>query len=866
MPGAAVNRQLGVQMPSIPGAGRRAGVPPTHPLMREAATDLPRCGPRGVSFMSFLINNPRLPLSGTRLALRGLRCVIPEMENPPMPKHHPVRALASLAFIVAFLSLVPSLDVPAAPASPAAQAVASPSSARPEPPSPVNTPAGPAGKRVAAALGGPGLHTRTISLRDLGAYRPIELRGTDRSAYLPLTVRFDESVVSARLHLNFTFSPALLPELSQLKVMIDEEPLATLRVTREHLGTPQQVDVDLDPRYFVEFAKLHFEFIGHYTTDCEFPFHTSLWASISNASTLEIVTRPLVLRDDLALLPVPFFDARDNRRLELPFVFAAKPSMATLRTAGVLASWFGAAASYRGAHFPALFDTVPARHAVVLATNDERPAALGLPLVQVPTIAVMSLPQDPAIKLLLVLGKDAAQLQTAAEALALEQAALSGDRVEVRSVRLPQPSVAYEAPNIVRTGGRVRIGDVVPNAADLQVSGQTLDPIRINLRLPADIFTWEARGMPVDLRFRYTPPHENGQANLAVRINDELVQSFPLRGASTTGSAERLELPFLEDTGTLVAQALTVPAFQLGPNNQLQFVFDIPPQDEGRCRTTLGGAQAAIDPDSTLDLTHIEHYAAMPNLAFFANSGFPFTKYGDLGQTALILPDLPQPPEVETALTVLGQFGAVTGVPATRFTLLDASHAQEAGDRDLLVIASGIANPLLESWKNTLPARLDAGTRASSVLGELSDAGSEWFSGAVAHLVPRDGWTEIAAKGPLAAILGFESPLQSGRSAVVLNATDAATLPSAALALIDAGKVRAVRGDLVLLRDDTVQSYRVGDTYFVGHLSWWRWVWFQLHSHPLVLVILGLLLGVFLALVVFGAMRRMAARRLAPVS
>ena len=253
----------------------------------------------------------------------------------------------------------------------------------------------------------------------------------------------------------------------------------------------------------------------------------------------------------------------------------------------------------------------------------------------------------------------------------------------------------------------------------------------------------------------------------------------------------------------------------------------------------------------------------MPNLAFFASSGFPFTKYADLGQTAVILPDAPQPPEVETALTTLGQFGASTGVAATRLAVLTASHAQEAGDRDLLVIAGGISSPLLDSWKATLPARLDSGQRATSVLGRLSDAGSEWFSGATPHAVPRDGWTQIAAKGPLAAIMGFESPLQSGRSVVVLNATDAAVLPAAALALIDPGKVRELRGDLVLLRGDAVQSFRVGDTYYVGHLSWWRWIWFQLHSHPLLLAALGLLLGVFLALLVFGTMRRMAARRLA---
>ncbi|HYA66190.1 MAG TPA: cellulose biosynthesis cyclic di-GMP-binding regulatory protein BcsB, partial [Burkholderiaceae bacterium] len=571
----------------------------------------------------------------------------------------------------------------------------------------------------------------------------------------------------------------------------------------------------------------------------------------------------LVQRNDLAMLPAPFFDSRDNSRLELAFVFARAPSLTTLRTAGVLASWFGASASYRGAHFASFFDALPVRHAVVLATNDERPSGLALPQVQEPTLAVIAHPQDPSQKLLLVLGRDAEQLQTAARALVLGQAVLSGEQIAVRAVRLPQPSVAYQAPNMVRIGERVRIGEIVQRPSDLQVAGPSLDPVRVNLRLPADIFTWEARGMPVELRYRYTVPRENGRGNLTVRINDEFVQSFPLRASDEVGASRHLELPFLEDTGTLITQGLTVPAFQLGANNQLQFVFDIPPQDEGRCRTTLGAAQAAIDPDSTIDLTHIEHYAAMPNLAFFANSGFPFTKYADLAQTAIILPDTPKPAEVETLLTVLGSFGAATGVAATRFELLTAGSVQQAVDRDLLVIASAVDAPLLMAWKGTLPARIEASQRASSALGRFADAGAEWFSGALPRAVPRDGWTEIASQGPLAAIMGFGSPLANGRSVIVLNASDEATLPQTAAALIDPAKVREVRGDLVLLRGDAVQSYRVGDTYYVGHLAWWRWIWFQLHSHPILLVVLGLALGVFIALVVFGALRRMAARRLA---
>ena len=702
---------------------------------------------------------------------------------------------------------------------------------------------------AASAAAAPAAIVRqTVPLRDIGAWGALELRGTDHSIYLPLSLRLDETVVAARLRLNYTFSPSLLPELSQLKVMLDDQPLGTIVASKGALGSPQKAEIELDPRYFVEYTKLRLQFIGHYSMDCEIAQHTSLWAQVGNDSTLELQTRRLVLRNDLALLPAPFFDARDGRRLELPFVFAARPTLATVQSAGVLASWFGALASYRGARFPVLYDKLPERHAVVLATNGERPAGLQLPNVDVPTLKMAELPGDPAVKLLLVLGKDAAQLERAVQALVLGQAALSGESAVVKSVKLPQPRAAYDAPTVVRTGGTVRLGELVAQPSELQARGQPPQPIRVNLRLPPDIFTWEAPGMAMDLRLRYAPPRESGAGSLSVQVNDRYVTSFRLPG---------------EGGGARISRQLTVPAFQLGSNNQLQFQFDLPSSSGGKCPAAGPAPQAALDPDSTLDLSGIEHYTALPNLALYANGGFPFSKFADLAQTVLVLPDQPQAAEVQTALTALGQLGAATGLAGIRLGVLPATRVKEAGDRDLLVVAAGAYPPLLEAWGQTLPAQLAAGQRATSTWGRLVDAGNEWFSGAQPRVVPREGWTELQASGPLAAISSFESPLARKRAVVLLNATDANALPLAAEALLDAGKLRLVRGDLVLLRGDAVEAFRVGDTFQVGELRWWRWLWFQLHTHPLLLAALGLLVGMVMSLVVFRLLRAMAVRRLA---
>jgi hypothetical protein len=295
----------------------------------------------------------------------------------------------------------------------------------------------------------------------------------------------------------------------------------------------------------------------------------------------------------------------------------------------------------------------------------------------------------------------------------------------------------------------------------------------------------------------------------------------------------------------------------------LKVNFEIPPTDEGKCRTTyLPGSQAAVDPDSTIDLTGLEHYAKMPNLGFFADSGYPFTKYADLAETALIVPDTPRPEEIEAALATLGHFGASTGVAGVRLTVLPASKVKEAGERDLLVIATGTQAAPLADWGQSLPARFDGAQRSSAGLQRWVSAGAEWFTRDEARQVPTSGWSQIQAQGPLGAMLGFQSPLAKGRSVVAINATDASVLASVTSALSDPARSQLVRGDLAVLRGEAVESFRVGEEYQVGELSWWRWTWYRLHNHPIILGLLCVVGGLVLALLLFSLMRGVASRRL----
>src|SRR5262249_38296046 len=76
------------------------------------------------------------------------------------------------------------------------------------------------------------------------------------------------------------------------------------------------------------------------------------WLTIDPGSELDLSGTRLPLANDLALLPVPFFDSAGQRPWSLPVVFSDRPDMHTLQAASVVASWFGIFSDFRGVRFP----------------------------------------------------------------------------------------------------------------------------------------------------------------------------------------------------------------------------------------------------------------------------------------------------------------------------------------------------------------------------------------------------------------------------------------------------------------------------------------------------------------------------------
>jgi len=771
-------------------------------------------------------------------------------------------ALRPLALALSAVMLIGALPLQAAHAAPP-RAAAAPGAA-PVAASPAAGVAdtAPAIARVDLPEGG---RRYAVTLKQLGARTPMVLRGIEGSSAVPFAIRADEVVSSAKLTLKYAYSPALLADLSHINVMVNGEVAATVPVPKVAAGTNQELTVDLPPPLITQFNTLNIQLIGHYTMECEDPLHTSLWANISNRSVLEVTVSPLALVNDLSILPLPFFDRRDANPLRLPFVFSNAPDNGTLEAAGALSSWFGGLATYRGAKFPVSTNgEIPAKgNAVIVATGALQTAGIDVPAPNGPTVTIVPNPNDQFGKLLVIGGRDAKELKQAALAVVTGNKTLTGQRAVITRLAELEKRVPYDAPNWLRSDRPVKLGELATPEA-LNVTGFSPKPIAIDMRLPPDLFGWREKGVPLNLKYRYTPQPISTNSSLTVGLNDQFIKSIHLPSVARLGGGEGLLERLKTDNSVPVTDQMVVPLQIMNPRSQLQLRYQYDYIKQGECRDVIiDNVRGAIEPDSTIDISSFSHYIAMPNLGVFNDSGFPFTKMADLSQTAVVLPNNAGPAEFSAYLNVLGRFSESTGYPATAVTVVRPDQAAAQADKDLLVIASGDNQPLLKQWAKQMPMSLDGSGRRFELTDLIYRTWNWLMPNPRASVDPARNSVSFTTDGASVVLVGFESPLQEGRSVVAISSSRPEGLDDAVNAMIGGEEYpQTIQGSVAVVRGKQVDSLVADQTYAVGSLGLIGTVQWYMSRHPWLVVLLGILGVLLLCVPIYLALRARARQRL----
>lgn len=702
----------------------------------------------------------------------------------------------------------------------------------------------------------PGVRRVVFNLRQLGAAGALALRGTSELQGVEFGIRADEVVTGATLNLTGATSPALIPEFSNVTVTLNEQYVGTIPTNRNQPNFTLEMPVS--PVFFQDFNRLNFRFTGRYTPECNDPLSGLLWATIYDTSTLTLTLERLPPQRDLSRLPLPFYDSRERLLLTLPFVMSDQPGNEALKASGMVSSWFGGQAAFRGANFPVRAEAPPEGNAVMVVVAGEGRGANYLPPINGPLVAVIPNPNDAMASILLVAGRNGEEVVTAATALVLGSRGLGGDSAAVQPMTVPQ-RLPYDAPNWIASDRPVKFGELV-DSADLQSYGYT-GLLRVPFRSAPDFYTWRDRGFPVDLRYRAPPGPiiDVAPSRLDVGVNGIYLNTFSLAPNETRGSW----FSRLLDTGPSRLEArVNLPIYNVFGSNELQFYFDAQPLHRGDCVAIPTDLRMSVDPDSTVDLSRGYRFAQMPNLQYFVNSGFPFTRMADFSETAVVVPERPSASEMTAYLNLMGRLGALSGYPPIRMAVVRPNQTSTVASRDMLVVGTMEhlqgANDLLakgplrfagNKMTVAVPTTLETVRR---LFGDRADAERQRLAAGL-QAVTTDTTTVI---------VGAESPLASDRSVVAILAAKSEVLEGVVSNLRDVDQSALIQGDLAILSGERTTAYRVADIYTVGRLPLWLYPSYVLRDQPfgvVLLMLVGCLLG---GSAIYWAMRRRASIRL----
>lgn len=708
----------------------------------------------------------------------------------------------------------------------------------------------------------------SLSLPQLSSLSDFKLFGISNLQNLEFTLSRDQLVTQASLELVFTPSPALLPRVSHLRVYLNDELMQVVPITVEPPGQQQSQSIALDSAYLSTYNRIRIEFVGHYAEVCEDLAHSSLWIDLSRRTHVRIQEQALMLANELSFFPEPFLDTNDMLAQTIPFIFAGPPSTAQLETAATLASYFGTIARWREVQYPVSFDEIASdHHSIVMATNENRPAFLkDYPAVEQATIDMISAPDNPYQKLLLILGRSDQDLKTAVTALTLGQSLFRGQSVTVDAVDELAPRKPYDAPNWIPTDRPVYFSELIDYPGQLEVSGLRPNPIRLNINTPPDLFVWRSNGIPLNLFYRYTAPTRSDESRLTLSLNNRFVTSYPLRAYNDRSAGDEIRLQVLGNEVISDNESPLIPAFRIGARNQLgldfSFATTVGGAQAGTCQTVLPvDVRAAVDGQSNVDFSGYTHYVEMPNLRIFANSGFPFSRMADLSETVMVMPDRINPDHVTTLLKVIGQIGAETGYPAYRLQITDSWEQARTVNADLLWIG---ATP--EAFRDRPDANLLLNHTTATLTRPLRNADGRQSMDDIPYIPQTDADSalkvSVRSVAPIAAVVGMQSPYFEGRSMVGLLATTPADFRLLNQAFNDVGKRDVMQGSVVIIRNSGVDSHMVGPSYFVGDLQWWQRIWFHFSERPFLLAALAAIGALMSAWLIWLALGWVARRRL----
>ena len=681
---------------------------------------------------------------------------------------------------------------------------------------------------IAAAAG----NAPTLSLATLGNLSgALRLTGASSARSISIALSAREQVRQAVLHLVVSNSIALLTDRSELAVRVNDRTIAQLQLSSRQPETTADIRVPaqlLKPGYNV----LTFAVAQHATENCEDPSSPELWTEIdTSASTLQMQTALEPLTPTLADLSA-LIDPKQWADRAWTIVAASHPSDDSQLAQGSLVAQ-GVALRLRylsatprvldaqhgnGAGFLPGLALAPLANTdvVLIGTRDALRGYLDEATrghIDGAFLGVYPKPDDARRFVLVVSGRNEQEVQRAARVFAHSELPLPR-RSELVVHGFDETAAAPWS------AGKTITGDTPHAFRDLGFASRTLhagDAADIEVRLPADIYAPEDAKVSLDMNFT-EGAKMRGDSVLNILVNGRFEQVIALdQSQGAVIRHYRISIPLRD--------------FRPGLNTVSLRPILVPLVTERCALRQTDNLEVTVFDDSTLTLPPASHFAALPDLKRFADSGFPYTTHPDGGDLAMQVAARDDD-TIAAAWALMGRLAQSQSAPLTNAALTFGTPASERHNVILIGAAPALPPSMLKHapWA---PGASVTVTQAAAFDAPAPSVGLGSLLGKSAHAAPAD--VTLVGDEPLSKqLLVMQYRGDQGGATTVLTAANARELADGMAQLIEPSDWNDLSGNIALLTFDRpgLWTARVGSTFETGTLGPLDWLGYALSAHP----------------------------------
>lgn len=605
----------------------------------------------------------------------------------------------------------PALAQTTPPAAPASNAA----------PSPAATPF--------SVVNGP-LGTREIALSEIYGQPYMQLSGLfDRSnAWLNVPTNWSLTPNSYMV-VNVSHSALLLPQSSSLTLMLNNRPIASLRLDNTNLQNynwrvPFPADFQPDK------GLIQFSFVGLMRVnqlDCPPGDDKSSWVTISTSSkiSLEYVAQaPATLAD----LTQTMFSGKAMTDRRVTVVLPANPSPRDMARAGQLIARLGSMAGYDSLDATLAYGAVPANASgttrILLGGPTLFPALasykMPLPLsgqsfsqngqAIAPNVGVVQLasagPTDPGAILVLSGGSDEGvdrALNAALDNTTLSLMRGSYSLIEPTSQYTPATNPNFNPTNLIGNGRNTFAGMGLDTQTVYGLG--TLD-INYNFTVPA--YNTVTGNGQLSLNYSFAGVVDDRRSSMTVILNDVWLQSVPLVAANPPSQTQPITSPSQGELNPYRLNLVLPREALRSDSNRLTLRFGMYVPSPCGETPDYSDSWAAVYRTSELTVPIAASNDKSPGLA---NLPFPFT--GEGNPALIVLPDAPKPADLRMAAHLAAELGRYE--PDGQYSRIVLANVKQVtpdqlNQPNVIILGTPNTNSLAKEVNDKLPVAWNSST------------------------------------------------------------------------------------------------------------------------------------------------------------